>query len=127
MTEHTISDSFKAHPLLGWGIVGLAVSSLFFSLGMFAWQIANDTEQVSGRVVSVATSSIEIIDGRGERTTVSIASTTEMIGRTTIVAPGQFVHIFGRQIEGGDFESESIQIVKQRKEDDIKRLPPETR
>lgn len=106
-----------ANPPKGWWVIGLAAGSLLFSLGMFAWQIANDTEQLSGKVVSVATSSFSIIDARGRSTVVLVMPTTEIRGRTTVVVPGQFVHTFGRKQESGEFESESIQIVERRPRD----------
>jgi hypothetical protein len=97
-----------------WWVIAAACVSVLFSLGMFAWQIANDTEERSGKVVTVSTTTLSIIDGRGRSTMVSLTPATEIRGRVTAIVPGQFVLVIGTKRESGEFAAERIQILERR-------------
>lgn len=108
------SENLAPRSVGGWWILGLALGSVLFSMGMFAWQIANDVDQITGKIVVVATSSLSIVDVRGQSTLIVIDPSTEIRGRTTTLSPGQFIHVYGQKQPSGAFESQSIQIIERR-------------
>ncbi len=111
--DATLDPNSKARHGVWW-VLAVLVSSALFSIGLFVWQVANDTEQRSGKVASVTSTTLTIVDGRGRTSVIKLTPDTEVRGRTATLIPGQFVHVVGVVREGGTVIGESIYVVEQR-------------
>jgi hypothetical protein len=108
-------------PLSWWWIIGIAILSISFSLGMFFLQIGNDEIRMSGKVTAVASSTIEVSDARGKRMVVFIDSETDIHGPSDSVQVGQFIHTLMYRDEAGRLVSKGIQIVEPRRREGTKK------